>query len=203
MMDLTRKTAFLLAAASGRRVSEIHALSTAEHHIEWNSDLVRLLPRAGFLSKNQTADFTPKHIVLPDLRKSSGSDDCGPWCPVRALKYYLHRTKPYRKEDALFLTVNKPRKASKRTISRWVISVIRDSIEAEEIQAVGSNVRCHDLRSQAAAWALYKGASIGDIMEAQGWSSSTTFQTVYLKDVLVPASRVLSSGRSSKGSLTH
>ena len=107
LMDLTRKTAFLVAAACGRRVSEIQALSVAENHIRWSSDVVHLLPRAGFLAKNQTLDFTPKHIVLPDLRKASGSLDCGPWCPVQVLKSYIDRTAPYRGEvDSLFLTIN-------------------------------------------------------------------------------------------------
>ena len=203
MADLSRKTAFLVAAASGRRVSEIHALSSAEKHITFSREGVHLLPRAGFLAKNQTIDFTPKHIVLPDLRRASGSPDCGPWCPVRALRFYLHRTKLNRGEiDSLFLTVNNPiKKASKQTISRWIISVIRDSIAREESRSMGSHVRAHDLRSQASAWAFYKGASIQDVMEAQGWSSSTTFQSVYLKDVMIrrsqTASLVLSSASSS------
>ena len=203
LLDLTRKTAFLVAAACGRRVSEIHALSAAENHLEFRASAVHLLPRAGFLAKNQTMDFSPKHIVLPDLRKASKSPDCGPWCPVRALKFYLHRTKPYRGElDRLFLTTSKPvRVASKQTLSRWIISVIKDSISQEESKLAGSHVRAHDLRSQTAAWALYKGSSIQDIMEAQGWSSSSTFQSVYLKDVLIPraesASRVLTTASSS------
>ena len=203
LLDLSRKTAFLVAAACGRRVSEIHALSTAENHLEFRASAVHLLPRAGFLAKNQTMDFTPKHIVLPDLRKASKSPDCKAWCPVRALKFYLHRTKPYRGEvDRLFLTTSKPvRVASKQTLSRWIISVIKDSISTEECRLTGSHVRAHDLRSQTAAWALYKGSSIQDIMEAQGWSSSSTFQSVYLKDVLIPraesASRVLSTASSS------
>ena len=126
---------FLVAAACGRRVSEIQALSVVENHIRWSSDAVHLLPRAGFLTKNQTLDFTPKLIVLPDLREASGSPDCGPWCPVRALKFYIDKTAPYRGDvDSLFLTVNKPiKKASKQTMSRWIASVIKDSISAEEL----------------------------------------------------------------------
>ena len=208
LLDLSRKTAFLVAAACGRRVSEIHALSTAEKHLEFRAMAVHLLPRAGFLAKNQTIDFTPKHIVLPDLRHASKSPDSGPWCPVRALRYYLHRTKPYRGNmDNLFLTTSKPvRVASKQTISRWIISVIKDSLLQEEISLAGSHVRAHDLRSQAAAWALYRGSSIQDVMEAQGWSSSSTFQSVYLKDILISraesATRVLTTARTSSSSST-
>ena len=105
LLDLSRKTTLLVVAACGRRVSEIHTLSTTERHLEFRASAVHLLPRAGFLARNQTMDFSPKHIVLPDLSKASKSPDCRLWCPVRVLKFYLHRTKPYRGEiDNLFLT---------------------------------------------------------------------------------------------------
>ena len=207
MMDLSRKTAFLVAAASGRRVSDIQALSVSENHIAFRSDGVHLLPRAGYLAKNQTQNFTPKHIILPDLRRAAGSPDDGPWCPVRALKYYLRRTSAYRGEvDHLFITAQKPFKsASRQTISRWIVSIIKESLDSDLSHMAGSHVRAHDLRSQAASWALYKGASIKEIMEAQGWSASTTFQTVYLRDTLASragtAASVLSSASSSTPSI--
>ena len=43
------------------------------------------------------------------------------------------------------------------------------------------------------SWALYKhdkGVSLSDIMEAAAWRSSTTFQQVYMKDVLTPGQAV-------------
>ena len=205
--ELTRKTVFLVAAASGRRVSEIHALSTKEGHLRFSNGAVSLLPRAGFLAKNQTLDFTPKPIVLPDLRKASGSPDCGPWCPVRALKYYLQKTERLRlrpdgtTEDRLFLiTVSPFTPAKKSTMARWIIQVIKESLSRQESQLAGSHVRAHDLRAQMASWALYKGASIQEVMDAAGWSSSTTFQSVYLRDPLcaqaTTSARVLSAATS-------
>ena len=118
--DITRKTVFLIAAASGRRVSDIHALSVAGEHLQFSGDTVRLLPRSGYLAKNQTMDFKPQPIVLPDLRRASQSPDDGPWCPVRALKFYLDRTHMYGgSHDQRFLTTQKPiRPASKHTIAR-------------------------------------------------------------------------------------
>ena len=112
-----------------QRVSEIQALSVAKNHLRFGSNAVHLLPRAGFLGKNQSLDFTPKPIILPDLRRASASEDCAPWCPVRSLKFYIAKCKSYRGEiDSLFLTVNKPiRKASKQTISKRIISVIKDT----------------------------------------------------------------------------
>ncbi len=87
MLDLTRKTTFLVAGASGRRVSEIHALSTPENHLELRRDATHLLLRAGFLAKNQTLDFTFTPIILPNLRRARKCPNCGPWCPVRSLRY--------------------------------------------------------------------------------------------------------------------
>lgn len=197
--DITKKTVFLVAAASGRRVSDIHALSIAGEHLSISPSGARLLPRSGYLAKNQTQDFTPAPIILPDLRRTANSPDDGPWCPVRALKFYLSRTESYRgTEDKLFLITRKPFSgASKQTIARWIVDIIRESVTEADNETLGSRVGAHSLRSQASAWASYKGASLSDIMDAMGWSSSTTFQSTYLKDVLArrgaTAARVLSS----------
>ncbi len=206
LADITKKTAFLIAAASGRRVSDIHALSVADNHLVFSGGSVRLLPRSGYLAKNQSLDFTPSAINLPDLRKASGSRDEAPWCPVRALKFYLDRTKPYRgNHDQLFLTTQKPyRPASKISIARWIVDIIKESLSRAEGRLTGSRIGAHDLRSQAAAWASYRGASIQDIMDAMGWASSSTFQQVYLKDVLArkagTGQRVLSSAAAAPAS---
>ena len=79
-----RHAVFLIAAASRRRVSDIHALSVAGEHLQFSGDTVRLLPRSGYLAKNQTMDFTPQLIVLPYIRRALQSPDDGPWCLVRA-----------------------------------------------------------------------------------------------------------------------
>ena len=197
--DLTKKTVFLIAAASGRRVSDIHALSVAREHCVVSSSGARLLPRSGYLAKNQTPDFTPSPINLPDLRRAANSPDDGPWCPVRALKYYLKRTEDLRgDEDRLFLITRKPYTgASRQSIARWLVDIIKESLVAEDSRHVGSRVGAHSIRSQASAWASYKGASLAEIINAMGWSSSTTFQTTYLKDVYArggaTAARILSS----------
>ncbi len=203
LSDTAKKTAFLIAAASGRRVSDIHALSVAKEHLSFSGNAARLLPRSGYLAKNQSVNFTPSPIILPDLRKATGSTDDAPWCPVRALKFYLDKTAQYRGvHDQLFLTTQKPIKpASKQTIARWIVDIIREGISRAENRAIGSKVGAHDLRSQASAWASYRGASIQEIMDAMGWSSSSTFQQVYLKDVLArggaTAVRVLTSASNA------
>ena len=74
--------------------------------------------------------------------------------------------------NQLFLTTQKPiRPASKQTIARWIIDVIKASVVAKDIRSAGSHVRAHDIRSQASAWASYKGISLQEVMDTMGWSS--------------------------------
>ena len=132
-----------------------------------------------------------------------------PWCPVRALRHYLHRTTFQRKSvpsDHLFLTSTRPyRPATKATLSRWIISIVTDSL-SQSASTYDNNqttrALAHDLRSQVSSWALYKGSSLSDIIEAAGWRTSTTFQQVYMKDVLTSGQRVvvaaLSRSRDSR-----
>ena len=49
---LAIKTAFLVAIASGHRVSTLHALSVDPGHIRWEPPGVRLVPRPDFIAKN-------------------------------------------------------------------------------------------------------------------------------------------------------
>ena len=106
-------------------------------------------------------------------------------CPCRSLKSYLERTSGLRRDtDALFITYqegnNKP--ATKDTIARWLVSVIKHAYEAQGFP-YPKNYRAHDTRRMAVSWALYKGASLKEILQAAHWSSESTFTSFYLKDV--------------------
>lgn len=114
LLDLSRRSAFLLPLASGRRCSKIHALSVSSIHLRFRRRGVTML-----LAKNQSMDFTPSPIELPDLRFTTGSPDDAPWCPVRSLKAVR------KGEDQLFLCSHPPHgPASKATIARWVRDII-------------------------------------------------------------------------------
>ena len=118
---LTYKTVFLLALASGARRSEIHALDVNE--IRWSEDKtsVTLKPHMGFLAKNHVATdpttaftgFTIK--ALSDTLSRSEPDRT--LCPVRALKWYLDRTKEIRQgRRALFLPLTKPERPEMKSM---------------------------------------------------------------------------------------
>ena len=87
--DITLKTIFLLALASGRRVSELHSFLRRKgfivfgEHYSW----VRIHPNPQFLAKNETAAFRRGPLMINAFKDSAGEHH--PLCPVAALKLYL------------------------------------------------------------------------------------------------------------------
>ena len=107
--NLTIKTAFLLAVATARRRSELHALTLEPGHIRWEPGGVRLIPHLQFLTKNQSINFSPPDIFVPSLTAFSSVAEDKWWCPVRSLKYYIARTQPMRGDvKQLFITTIQP-----------------------------------------------------------------------------------------------
>ena len=66
------KTAFLLALATAKRCSEIHALAMDANHSRFNQSdgSVSLLVQSGFLVKNQLPSISPDPIVIPSLAQT-------------------------------------------------------------------------------------------------------------------------------------
>ena len=190
LMDLTIKTAFLVALASGQRRSTLHALSTAPGHIRWERDGVRLIPRPDFIAKNQTAKNKTVEIFLKPISAISSINEDKVWCPVRALKWYLDRTKNHRRHEQLFITCKEPYSpASKDTVSRWIVKAIKAAGDSALMS--DASPRAHDTRGVSASWALFAGISQEDIIRAAYWSTPNTFVSCYLKDV--PASEMVFS----------
>ena len=101
---------FLLALGSSKRRSVIHAwlYKNITHQENWSQ--VSLYPSPSFLSKNQlardgSASVAPVVIpaLAPSLDKSLNEDKS--LCPVRALRYYLDRTKDlHQDKDLVFVS---------------------------------------------------------------------------------------------------
>ena len=85
---LTWKEVFLLALASGKRHSEIHAWT-----LDGLGDWEQVQPSPSFIAKNQLAKDRPQSIspvVIPTLKYNQGSKDTDILlCPIRALRCYL------------------------------------------------------------------------------------------------------------------
>ena len=128
MKGISSKTVFLLALGSGKRRSEIHVwlYKNIRHQENWSQ--VSFYPSPSFLSKNQLARDGPASVapvvipaLAPTLDKSLSEDKS--LCPVRALRYYLDRTKDLRKgKDLVFVSFRKgfQKDIVPATISSWI-----------------------------------------------------------------------------------
>ena len=98
LKHLTLKTAFLLVLASGKRRSPIHAwfANKVSNLGQWEK--VALFPSSDFIAKNQLAREGSKSVspvtipALTTIVDRQFKED-RTLCPVRALRYYLERTK--------------------------------------------------------------------------------------------------------------
>ncbi len=176
LRDMSIKTAFLLAMASGRRCSELHALSIGEFTV-FSKRGVHLHFRPGFLAKNERSDFVASPLFLPNI--ASPGKERG--CPVRALKCYINRTCTIRgKIDQLFITTCKPyRPVAKATIAGWLVEAIS---KAGAVKGEGIP-KAHSTRAMSSSWAFSHGLSLKEIVNTVSWRSESTFVTTYMQDL--------------------
>lgn len=190
--NLSYKTVFLTALATGRRRSEIHALSVDKACLRFSRGLssVTLLPEPGFLAKNQIPNLPPQKMIIPSLIAFTGKDIPDyKLCPVRALKSYVTKTSDpsVRKgRDRLFIPFNKEddRDLSVRTISVWICKLIRRAYENTNKEMLSiSNVKAHEVRALATSWAYFNKVPFTEIMQAAYWRGNTTFANFYLRSL--------------------
>ena len=91
----TLKCVFLLALASARWRSYLHALSIAPGRCVFargntqRQFVVSLLPEPGFLAKNQLPTQAPEWITVPGIAHLNPTEPERMLCPVRQLKLYI------------------------------------------------------------------------------------------------------------------
>ena len=183
LRNLSVKTAFLIQLASGRRGGWIHACRMDPAYLRKESGGFTFLSSL-ILDKNQSAHFTPEPVFIAALSDHSPDDKLH--CPIRALKWYLDKTKTIRgQEKALFISSKEPHsKAAKLTIAGWVKEAIAGTYRDLPLEErLAMNIRAHDTRGVAASWARAAGVSIPEIMNAAAWSTPVTFAKFYLKDL--------------------
>ena len=181
--DLTKKTIFLVALATARRVSELQALS---NKVVWqDSDLIlSYLPE--FIAKTETvSNPTTREFRLRSLTPLVGAEDEERLlCPVRAVHLYLQRTAFTPRPRQLFLSVRDLKKPlSKAALSfflRETIKMAHESLPEELCPLL--KVRAHDIRGIATSLLLWKNKSISSILDAACWKTPSVFVDFYLKD---------------------
>ena len=204
LKHLTFKTVFLLALGSGKRRSEIHAWvnRNIRHQLDWSK--VSLSPPPCFLSKNQLARQGPGSVtpvVIPALASTLDSSlkEDRSLCPVRALRYYLDKTKDLRdKKEQVFVSFKKNfnKDISPSTISSWIKQTVLLCYQLSDQESLTLHqVRAHDVRAFAASKAFQEGGvSLEQILSACHWKSHNTFTQFYLKDVAWADSEVYHLG---------
>ena len=156
LKHLTLKTAFLLALASGKRRSEIHAwvANKVSNLGQWEK--VALFPSSDFIAKNQLAregSQSVSPVTIPALTTIVDRQfkEDRTLCPVRALRFYLDRTKDLRgARSLLFISFKKGHTSDIRpaTLSSYYIhrcsnrSAKRGSLPTCEHRLDGSHCLC-------------------------------------------------------------
>ena len=108
-------------------------------------------------------------------------------CPVRALRFYLDRTKDLRgSRSHLFISFKKGHTSDIRpaTLSSWLKQTILLCYKQADQQALDLvQVKAYDIWAFAASKAFYGGVSVDQIMQACHWKAHNTFTNFYLKDL--------------------
>ncbi|XP_068225652.1 uncharacterized protein [Palaemon carinicauda] len=166
---LLRKTLFLMAMASGARISELAALSRNPENLDFlPSGEVLLSPDRAFLAKNEDPQnrWSPwKIIPLPEDASL---------CPVATLRAFLARTASH-SSGPLFV------REQGGTIS---IQGIRQQILYFIKQAnPDSFPHAHDIRAVATSINYFQNMDFDDLKKYTGWKSPMVFKRHYLKNL--------------------
>ena len=179
----TWKTVFLIALASAKRASEIHAISRSKRDLIFLKDGVQLRAIPGFLGKTQSASYDAKPYTIADHQQFVGRDTVDRLlCPKRMLKYYLNFTGSFKSQSRLFFKCIGEGEVKKSTVSSWLKSVISYAYEHSE-EVLSGSVSGHDVRRMSTSCSFAAGTRLKDILEAAEWKKSTTFTCHYLKDI--------------------
>ena len=183
--SLSKKTIFLIALATAKRVGELQAISK---HISFSGNKAFLQYKPDFVPKNDSiSQPIPRDFELKALSDFVGRDmeEYG-LCPVRALKYYLDRTGSFAtRPRELFVQIkDKFKPMKKNTISFTIRRLIKDAHELEPpVDYPRGDIRAHSVRAVATSLNFMKNRSIADVMEAATWRGNNTFSSFYHKDV--------------------
>ena len=163
----TMKTVFLLALASARRHSYLHALSVTPDRCVFARGntlrqlVVSLLPEPGFLVKNQLPSQDPEWISVLGIPHMNPSEAERVQCPVRQLKLYLRDSESlHRGRQRMFVHWNRYiRDIMRSRISRWIMETVKE-------------VMAHEVRALSASLAYNCQVALPDILSAAFWRSS-------------------------------
>ncbi|XP_045023231.1 integrase/recombinase xerD homolog [Daphnia magna] len=169
LIQLSRKTAMLLALVTMFRVSELAAINLSSINCS-DSGLLFSLSRLRKSQRNGPL-FSRNIVRLEDAII----------CPVAATEAYIKATLPLRKQGEnanLFVGSVKPHKEVKgSTIGQWLKKVL-------ELAGVDTSIfSAHSTRGASASKAAEKGVPTDSILKTASWASESTFVRFYRRDI--------------------
>lgn len=187
LVDLTRKTVFLLGFATAAKVSEIHALDVDLVRFIHHDSAVHLGLMMNFVATNQLPWQASRSFTVQALSSILGFDDVEDLslCPVWALKIYVQHTQSFRaRRMRLFISCNKKhfQHTSRNTVSMWIRSTILQTYKDAGLNPpLATN--SHELRALAATMSFHCNTPVSDILTGCFWATDSVFATFYLRDV--------------------
>ena len=184
---LAQKTLFLLALASAKRISELHALSyRVSHTRDWGE--VSFAFVTGFVAKTQDpSSLAPRFegFTVPAQPNASKNRNGRLLCPVRAVKVYLDRTASHRPRcERLFVTAGRSKKEiAKTTVSFWLRKTISRAYELSGTALPVPAPRARETRGIAPSILFRKNFAVDQVLKAGTWRRHTTFTRHYLRDI--------------------
>ena len=196
----TLKCVFLLALASARRRSYLHALSIVPGRCVFargntqRQPVVSLLPEPGFLAKNQLLTQAPEWITVSGIAHLNPTEPERMLCPVRQLKLYIRDSERIQGgRQRMFIHWNRNiRDIMRSHISRWIVETVKEAYTQADPQY--DRVTAHEVRALSASWAYNCQVALPDILAAAFWRSSGVFQNSYLHDMACVAEGMLTLG---------
>lgn len=166
LLDLSCKLATSLALISARRTQTIQSISIRGISTSTAGTWITVTK---LIKTSRPGSASPK-MFLPILAAKPEL------CVSLSLDAYIQRTKPLRGDiEQLFITTKNPhRAASKDTVSRWIMTSLKNSGINTEI------FKTHSTRHASSSSALAAGINLSTIRSTAGWSeSSRVFQSFY------------------------
>ncbi|XP_068113791.1 uncharacterized protein [Hyperolius riggenbachi] len=177
IQNLSKKTVFLVAITSGRRVSELQALSHKDPFLVFYEDRLVLHPVQSFLPKVTSIFPLNQEWTLPSFKSVEDPSKPHPLDLPSTVKAYLEATIAFRDSDRLFILPRGYRKgkmASTRTLANWIVSVIQEAYKSNGLQPP-QDIVAHSTRSLASSWASFGKVSLSNVCKAANWASGHTF----------------------------
>ena len=168
LLHVMFKTAFLLALATAKRCSGIHALAMVSAHLRFNhfDGSVSPIVLTGFLAKNQLPSICLDPIVIHNLARTSKREHSDRLlCPIRALKFYPKMAEPYRQNRTrLFLPIKGKQDISKSSISRWISYTVKLAYrKLTNRDFPFLKIKAREVRALSSSWAFFDKVPLSEI----------------------------------------